>query len=99
MIAAGLDAKASGPCFRRSSCSDAGWVIRFRGLKIPIYLFSPETAPHEATALHLAPTPHPTPWGGFPTPRRMLGKRIYGLGPTNGRIGPWGWVAKMGVVQ
>ena len=41
----------------------------------------PETAPHEATSLHLTPTPHPTPWGGSPTPRRMLGSRIYGLGP------------------
>ena len=59
----------------------------------------PETALHEATALHLAPTPHPTPWGGSSTPRRMLGTPIYGLGPTNGRIGPWGWVAKMGVLQ
>jgi hypothetical protein len=29
----------------------------------------------------------------------MLGTPIYGLGPTNGRIGPWGWVAKMGVLQ
>ena len=76
-----------------------GWVIRFRGLDFPIYLFSPETALHETTSLHLAPTPQPTPWGGSPTPRRMLGSRIYGLGPTNGRIGPWGWVAKMGVLQ
>jgi hypothetical protein len=24
---------------------------------------------------------------------------IYGLGPTDGRIRPWGWVAKMGVLQ
>jgi hypothetical protein len=29
----------------------------------------------------------------------MLGTPIYGLGPTDGRIGPWGWVAKMGVLQ
>jgi hypothetical protein len=64
------------------------WVIRFRGLKFPIYLFSSETAPHGATPLHLAPTPHPTPRGGSTTPRRMLGTPIYGLGPTNGRIGP-----------
>jgi hypothetical protein len=42
----------------------------------------PETALHEDTSSHLAPTP----WGSFPTPRRMLGKRVYGLGPTNGRI-------------
>ena len=59
----------------------------------------PETGPHEATSLHLAPTPHPTPMGGSTTPRRTLGTPIYGLGPTNGRIGPWGWVAKMGVLQ
>jgi hypothetical protein len=52
------------------------WVIRFRGLNFPIYLFSPETGPHEATSLHLAPTPHPTPWGGSPTPRRTLGSRF-----------------------
>ena len=29
----------------------------------------------------------------------MLATRIYGLGPTNGRIGPWGWVVKMGVLH
>jgi hypothetical protein len=45
------------------------------------------------------PHPHPTPWGGSPTPRRTLGRRIYGLGTANGPIGPWGWVAKMGVLQ
>ena len=59
----------------------------------------PETAPHEATSLHLAPTPHPTPRGGSTTPRRTLGTPIYGLGPTDGLIGPWGWVAKIGVLQ
>ena len=59
----------------------------------------PETAPHEATSLHLAPTPHPTPRGGSTTPRRTVGSRIYGLGPTDGPIGPWGWVAKTGVMQ
>jgi hypothetical protein len=59
----------------------------------------PETVLHEATPLHLASTPHPTPKGGSTTPRRVLGSRIYGLGPTNGRIGPCGWVAKMGVLQ
>jgi hypothetical protein len=75
------------------------WVIRFRGLKFSIYLFSVKTAPHGATSLHLAPTPHPTPWGGSPTPRRTLGMPIYGLGPTNGRIMPWEWVAKTGVLQ
>ena len=32
----------------------------------------PETALHEDTALELGPTPHPTPWGGSPTPIRML---------------------------
>jgi hypothetical protein len=58
------------------------------GLKFPIYLFSPETGPHEATSLHLAPTPHPTPRGGSTTPTRMLGSRIYGLGPIDGHIGP-----------
>ena len=54
------------------------WVIRFQGLNFPIYLFSLETAPHEATPLHLAPTPHvhPTPWGGSPTPRRTLVSRF-----------------------
>jgi hypothetical protein len=31
-----------------------------------------QTAPHEDTTLELGPTPHPTPWGGSPTPRRML---------------------------
>jgi hypothetical protein len=56
----------------------------------------PETVLHEATSLHLAPTPHPTSWGGSPTPKRMLGSRNYGFGPPNGRIWPWGWVAKMG---
>jgi hypothetical protein len=60
-----------------------GWVIRFRGLDFPIYFFSPETAPHEVTPLHLAPTPPPTPRGGSPTPIRTLGTPIYGLGPTN----------------
>jgi hypothetical protein len=59
----------------------------------------PEIGPHEATSLHLAPTPHPTPRGGSTTPRRTLGSRIYGLGPTNGPIGPWQWAAKMGVLQ
>jgi hypothetical protein len=44
------------------------WVIRFRGLKYSIYLFSPETALHEATPLHLAPTPHPPP---HPPPHPM----------------------------
>ena len=55
---------------------------------------TPETGPHEATALHLAPIPHPTPWGGFPTTQRTLGTLIYGLIPTSG---PRGWVTKMGV--
>ena len=77
----------------------ARWVIRFRGLDVPIYLFSLEIALHEATSLYLAPTPHLTPRGGFPTPRHMLGRGINGLGPTDGRIGPWGWVAKMGIMQ
>ena len=45
----------------RAAPLGSGWVIRFRGLDFPIYLFLPETAPHEATALHLAPTLHPTP--------------------------------------
>ena len=84
---------------REANCGALGGVIRFRGLKFPIYLFSPETAPHEDTPSHLTPTPHPTPWVGSPTPRRTLGSRIYGLGPTDGPIGPWGWVAKMGVLQ
>jgi hypothetical protein len=74
------------------------FCFRRRGLDFPIYLFSPETGPNEATSLHLALTPHPTPRGGSPTPRRMLGTPIYGLGPTNGPIGPRGWVAKMGVM-
>jgi hypothetical protein len=74
-----------------------GLFDRCRGLDFPIYLVSPEIAPREATPLHLAP--HPTPWDGSPTPRRTLGSRIYGLGPTNGCIGHWGWVAKMGVLQ
>jgi hypothetical protein len=68
------------------------------GAKIPDLFFPPKTGPHEATSSHLAPAPHPTPWGGFLTPRRTLGSRIHGLGPTDGRIGPWGWVAKMGVL-
>jgi hypothetical protein len=75
------------------------WVVRFRGLNLPIYLFSPETALHETTSLHLAPTTHHTPWSGFSTPIRTLGTPIYGLGSIGGRIGPWGWVAKMGVLQ
>jgi hypothetical protein len=83
---------------REANCGALGGVIRFRGLDFPIYLSSPEIGPHEATSLHLAPTPHPTPWGGSPTPKHILGNRFYGLGPTNGRIGPWGWVAKMGVL-
>ena len=58
-----------------------------------------ETALHEDTALELGPTLHPTPWDGSPTPTRMLGVPPDGWGPTNGRIGPWGWVAKMGVLQ
>ena len=58
-----------------------------------------ETALHEDTALELGPTPHPTPWGGSPTPRRMLAVPPDGWGGTNGRIGPWGWVAKMRVLQ
>ena len=37
--------------------------------------------------------------GGSTTPRRTLGTPIYGLGPTGGLIGPWGWVAKMGILQ
>ena len=70
------------------------------GAKIPDLLqISPETALHEATSSHLAPTPHPTPWGGSTAPKCMLGTPIYGLGPTNGLIGPRGWVAKMGVLQ
>jgi hypothetical protein len=53
-----------------------------------------------ATRGHLTPPrPHPTPRGGSTTPRRALGSRIYGLGPTNGPIGPWGWAAKMGAMQ
>ena len=64
-----------------------------------IILFSPETAPHEDTPLQLGPTPHPTPWGGSPTPRRMLAVPPDGWGGTNGRIGPRGWVAKMRVLQ
>jgi hypothetical protein len=31
-----------------------------------------ETGSHEGTSLQLGPTPHPTSWGGSPTPRRML---------------------------
>ena len=58
-----------------------------------------ETALHEDTSLELGPTPHPTPWGGSPTPRRMLAMHPDGWGPANGRIWPWGWVAKMGVLQ
>ena len=45
------------------------------------------------------PTSHPTPWGGSPTPRRMLAVPPDEWGPTNGRIWPRGWVAKMGVLQ
>jgi hypothetical protein len=59
----------------------------------------PETGPHEAISLHLAPTPFLTPRAGPTTPRRMLGSRVYGLGPTDGPIWPWGRVAKMGVLQ
>jgi hypothetical protein len=59
----------------------------------------PETALREATSSHLAPTPHPTPWGGSTTPRRTLGTPIYGLGPTDAPIRPRGWVVKMGVLQ
>jgi hypothetical protein len=58
-----------------------------------------ETALHEDTALELGPTPHPTPWGGSPTPRHMLAVLLDGWGHTDGRIWPWGWVAKMGVLQ
>jgi hypothetical protein len=29
----------------------------------------------------------------------MLRSQIHGLEPTSGRIGPWGWVAKMGVLH
>ena len=47
----------------------------------------------------LAPTPHLTPRGGSSIPRRTLGTPIYGLGPTNGHIWPWGRVAKMGIPQ
>jgi hypothetical protein len=45
------------------------------------------------------PHPPPHPMGWFHHPRRMLGSRIYGLGSTNGRIGPWGWGAILGVLQ
>jgi hypothetical protein len=41
----------------------------------------------------------PTPWGGSPTPRRMLGVPPDGWGHTNSCIWPWGCVAKMGVLQ
>jgi hypothetical protein len=53
------------------------WVIRFRGLNFPIYLFSPETAPHGAgprTPLHLASThPPPHPKGRSPHPQTHVG--------------------------
>ena len=84
---------------RTSPASTLGWVIRFRGPIFPNYLFSPETALHEDTSLELGPTPHPTPWDGSPTPTRMLAVRLDGWGPTNGCIGHWGSVAKMGVLQ
>ena len=58
-----------------------------------IILFSPETALHQDTSLQLGPTPHPTTWGGSPTPRRMLAVPPDGWGGTNGCIGPRGWVA------
>jgi hypothetical protein len=74
--------------------SPSRWVIRFRGLKVPIYLFSPETALHETTPLHLAPTPHPE--GRFPPPQTHVGEphlrvrthqranRVLGMGGQNG---------------
>jgi hypothetical protein len=51
-----------------------------------------ETALHDDTPLELGPTPHPTP-------RRILAVPFDGWGPTDGRIGPLGWVAKVGVLQ
>jgi hypothetical protein len=58
-----------------------------------------ETAPHEDTPLELGPTPHPNPWDGPSTPRSMLAVLFYGRGATDGPIGPWAWVTKMGVLQ
>jgi hypothetical protein len=77
-----------------------GWVtsIRFQGLKFPIYLFSPETTPHETTSLHLAPTPHTYhPKGWFHHPQTHVGEphlwvrthhwayMALGMGGQNGR--------------
>ena len=78
-----------------------GWVAKMRVLQEISGEMGQmaETALHEDTPLQLGPTPHPTPWGGSPTPRRMLAVPSDGWGGTNGRIGPWGWVAKMGVLQ
>jgi hypothetical protein len=67
-----------------------------------------ETALHEATASYLAPTPHPTPWGGSPHPQTHIGSRGFLPNPKKraympaymalGMGGQNGWPAVVGPI-
>jgi hypothetical protein len=79
-------------------CSFIAWSAdglrsRFRGRDFPNYLFPLEIALHEDTSLEPGSVPHPTPWGGSPTPKRMLARCREGWEPADGRTyGLWdGW--------
>jgi hypothetical protein len=82
-----LDQDDGDPAYCRSTLISA--CQRASRARFSRILYSPEIAQHEDTALELGPTPHPTPWGSSPTPRRMLAVLLDGWEPTNKRIGSW----------